>query len=165
MFFLVLFLIFVYLSQLNQKMEALLESAAVDSKALQEERRADNSRNKLEVEGLVKKLRVLEKEKDLLLLQRNETDLLKVKNGELEEKIKRQDQYMKSRLLKDKGNFGNSLCAPEPSEPSYRPPTSRALSVMNDSSDALMSTAAPTATFQAVEKGLTVKTVKCQNMR
>lgn len=149
-------------------MEALLESAAVDSRALQEERRADNSRNKLEVEGLVKKLRVLEKERDLLLLQRNETDLLKVKNGELEEKIKRQDQYMKSRLLKDKSNFGNSLCAPEPSEPSYRPPTSRALAGMNDSSAALMPTAAPTAdvrTFQAVEKGLTVKTVKCQNMR
>lgn len=151
-------------------MEALLESSAVDNRALQEERRADISQNKLVVDGLMKKLRGLEKEKEILLLQQNDMELLRVKNSELEEKIKRQDQYMKSRLLKDKSNIGNSLCAPEPSEPSYRPPTSRALAVMNDSGAgaALMTTAASTGdarTLQVIEKGHATKTIKCQNMR
>lgn len=157
-------------------MEALLDSSAVDNRALQEERRADITQNKLVVDGLMKKLRGLEKEKEMLLLQQNDMELLRVKNSELEEKIKRQDQYMKSRLLKDKSNFGNSLCAPEPSEPSYRPPSSRALAVMNDSGAvagagaALMTTAASTVggdarTLQVIEKGHATKTIKCQNMR
>lgn len=147
-----------------------MESSAVDNRALQEERRADITQNKLVVDGLMKKLRGLEKEKEMLLLQQNDMELLMVKNSELEEKIKRQDQYMKSRLLKDKSNIGNSLCAPEPSEPSYRPPTSRALAVMNDSGAgaAPMTTTASTGdarTLQAIEKGHATKTIKCQNMR
>ena len=149
-------------------MEALLESSAADRRALEEERRADISRNKLEIEELMKKFRGLEKEKDMLLLQRNEMDILRVKNCELEEKIKRQDQYMKSRLLKDKSNFGNSLCAPEPSEPSYRPPTSRALAVMNDSGTTLTTVAAPTGDVRPLQEkgqGLAAKTIKCQSIR
>ena len=149
-------------------MEALLETSAADSRALQEEHRVDICRSKLEVEGLVKKLRGLEKEKDMLLLQKNDMDLLRVKNCELEEKIKRQDQYMKSRLLKDKSNFSNSLCAPEPSEPSHRPPTSRALAVMNDTGAAPTAIAIPPGdvkTLQVVEKGHATKSIKCQSMR
>jgi hypothetical protein len=63
-------------------------------------------------EGLNIRVQKLEQEKEKLLISRRDMDQLKAKNMELEDKIHRQDQYMKNRLLKDRTN---SLHAPESS--------------------------------------------------
>mmetsp|Transcript_9124 Transcript_9124/g.8992 ORF Transcript_9124/g.8992 Transcript_9124/m.8992 type:complete len:405 (-) Transcript_9124:173-1387(-) len=79
-----------------------------------------------------KKIFQYENEKEVKACQQKEIDFLKLKNAELDEKIKRQDSYMKSRLLKDKTNVNpNALCTPEPSASCYRPPSARALALSN----------------------------------
>lgn len=106
----------------------LTETATKENKRVQEVYRAELARFKSEAESAIKKARKLEAEREVHLLQLKEMDLLRVTSSELEDKIKRQDQYMKSRLLKDKTNMSSSAqCPPEPSEPSYRPPSARAL--------------------------------------
>lgn len=106
----------------------LTETAAKENKRVQEVYRAELARFKAEAESAIKKARKLEAEREVHLTQLKEMELLRVTSSELEDKIKRQDQYMKSRLLKDKTNMSSSAqCPPEPSEPSYRPPSARAL--------------------------------------
>ncbi len=46
----------------------------------------------------------LEAEKEKYLISRREIDTIRAKNMELEDKIQRQEQYMKNRLLKDRTN-------------------------------------------------------------
>lgn len=130
---------------MNQTITALVESKAEEKRLLEEEcaSRVATAMNQLESAG--RKLRKLEAEKALTVSNCKESEALKLKNSDLEEKIRRQDQYMKSRLLKDKTNYHSSaLCVPVPSEPSCRPPTARALT-LTAVSTSTTSTAAPTA--------------------
>ena len=53
------------------------------------------------------RVKKLESERSTLNSFKREMDTLKARNQELEDKIKRQEQYMKNRLLKDRGNILN----------------------------------------------------------
>ena len=55
-------------------------------------------------ETLRLKVQSLEAERENHLLHKRDIDALRARNIELEDKIKRQDQYMKNRLLKDRSN-------------------------------------------------------------
>jgi hypothetical protein len=100
----------------------------VEMNRIESESRTEVLCAKEEADTLSKKVKKLEEERDLTLSYRKDLDIFRLKNTELEEKIKRQDQYLKSRLLKDKTNYNSSsLCTPEPSEPCYRPPSARAI--------------------------------------
>lgn len=56
------------------------------------------------LENTNEKLKRVETERDRTLSDRREHDILKAKYATLEDKIKRQEAYMKSRFLKDKSN-------------------------------------------------------------
>jgi hypothetical protein len=56
------------------------------------------------LENTNQKLKRAETERDRTLSDRREHDILKAKYATLEDKIKRQEAYMKSRFLKDKSN-------------------------------------------------------------
>jgi hypothetical protein len=141
---------------MNQTITALVESKAEEKRLLEEECTAKVTAAMNQLEAAGRKLRKLEAEKALSVSNCKEAEALKLKNSDLEEKIRRQDHYMKSRLLKDKTNLHSSssaLCAPVPSEPSYRPPSARALSL----------TAGPTAATAAAAPlgdGRAVKTMR-----
>lgn len=120
----------IFLTQLNQTIAALVERSAEERRLLEEEHNVKVTGTMNQLESAGRKLRKLEAEKALTVSNYKEADALRLKNSDLEEKIKRQDQYMKSRLLKDKTNIhSNALCAPVPSEPSHRPPSARALTL------------------------------------
>ena len=119
---------FTFFLQLIQSLKAITESAAADMRKVKEEARKEVLAMRAEADTTAKIVRKLEAERDSNLFLQKDFDTLKLKNEELQEKIKRQDQYMKSRLLKDKTNFNStSLCTPEPSDPIYRPPSARAI--------------------------------------
>ncbi len=82
------------------------------------EARESESRWQLQMNILEEKLRQAttqvqthEAEKDKYICHKREVDVLKVKMKEYEDKIRRQVQYMKSRLLKDKTNTHSSVTA------------------------------------------------------
>lgn len=132
--------------QLNQTITALVESKAEEKRLLEEECLAKVTAVMIQYESAGRKLRKLEAEKALTTSNYKEFEALKLKNSDLEEKIRRQDQYMKSRLLKDKSNLHSSaLCAPVPSEPSYRPPSARALTLTAGPHSTTTTSTAPTA--------------------
>ena len=107
-----------------------MEISLANEKSLKEESRAAALLIKADADLISLRLSKMEAERDVNASYQKDIVTLKMKNADLEEKIKRQVQYMKSRLLKDKSNINStSLYAPEPSEPSYRPPSARAIAI------------------------------------
>jgi hypothetical protein len=70
------------------------------------------------VEGLVesanRRIQRLESERDHLTSALKEMNAVQKKNQELEDKIRRQEAYMKSRLLRDRSNLQTQLLASQP---------------------------------------------------
>lgn len=69
-------------------------------------------------EALRLRVQGLEAERENHLLHKRDIDALRARNLELEDKIKRQDQYMKNRLLKDRSN---TLHGPENNPSTAKP--------------------------------------------
>ena len=165
-----LFLCFRLGYQMQVSIVTLSETSAKENKRVQEVYRAELTRFKTEAENAIKKARNLEAEREVHLTQLKGMELLRVTSSELEDKIKRQDQYMKSRLLKDKTNLSSSAqCAPEPSEPSYRPPSARALAFAASTGTStgtgtgiapLTNPSGDVRPSQVIEKGHTVKAMR-----
>ncbi len=65
---------------------------------------SENEKLERHLESTLQKLKRIESDRDRNLSERREHDILKAKYATLEDKIKRQEAYMKSRLLKDKTN-------------------------------------------------------------
>jgi hypothetical protein len=122
--------IYVYVFQTSQGLSATNEGLLQETLG---EKELEMSHLNMTIKKLIqnseddfKKIFQYENEKEVKACQQKEIDFLKLKNAELDEKIKRQDSYMKSRLLKDKTNVNpNALCTPEPSASCYRPPSAR----------------------------------------
>lgn len=114
--------------QLKQNLKSFMENSVVNEKKVKDESLAAALLIKADADLVLLKLSKMEAEREVNASYQKDIMTLKMKNADLEEKIKRQDQYMKNRLLKDKSNFNSAaLCTPAPSESSYRPPSARAI--------------------------------------
>lgn len=103
--------------ELKRQVENLERSNTENAKSSQDKFESREMHWRNEVERLQKlnefdssRIKKLENERSNLSQFKREMDTIKARNLELEDKIKRQEQYMKNRLLKDRGNI---MSAPE----------------------------------------------------
>lgn len=117
-----------------EHLTAALESQSLAHSA-EMQRREDHWSNEYQKlqrlsETSVLRLQRLEADKEMSQLSRRDSDILRIKNQELEEKIRRLEQQSKSRMLRDKTNTIQcpemtlgSDATPLVSKPSIAPPT------------------------------------------
>jgi chromosome segregation ATPase len=67
------------------------------------------------------RIKKFEADRSSLSQLKRDLDTVKARNQDLEDKIKRQEQFMKTRLLRDRGSSSNSLSAPEGSSKQPKP--------------------------------------------